>query len=131
MGKRISDFEGALEKLLIAWAKGTRVITDEILNHFTSFCNGLLCFVRRELTLGDIIREVLQNFFDLLLAFQDTRPKVSIRWNDDKVLGVSQFLEEFVLEWRQVWLNSTPSKVCCGLLEKVGDLVTKFDRDGS
>jgi hypothetical protein len=40
----------------------------------------LLCFIGRELTVGDSIRkEVLQNIFDVLLAFQDARPKVFIR----------------------------------------------------
>jgi hypothetical protein len=116
VGERIGDFEGASEKFFIAGTEGAGVIVNEIFDHGISFFNGLLGFFGRELTIGDIVREVLQNFFDVLLAFQDARPKVFIRRNDDKILGVSQVLEEFVLERRQVRLSSTSAKVCSGLL---------------
>ncbi len=131
MGERIGDFEGASEKFLIARAEGAGVIVNKIFDHGSSVCYGLFCFFGRELTIGGIVREVLQNFFDVLLAFQDARPKVFIRRNDDKILGVSQVSEEFVLERRQVRLSSTSLKVCSGLLEEVGDSGTKFDGDGS
>jgi hypothetical protein len=131
MGKRIGDFEGASEKFLIARAEGAGVIVNKIFDHGINVSYGLLCFFGRELTIGSIVREVLKNFFDVFLAFQDARPKVFIRRNDNKILGVSQVSEEFVLERRQVRLSSTSLKVCPSLLEKVGDSGTKFDGDGS
>jgi hypothetical protein len=49
---------------------------------------------------GNSIREVLQKISNVLLAFQDARPKVFIRRNDKKVLGVLQLLED--LFWSSV-----------------------------
>jgi hypothetical protein len=64
------------------------------------------------------IREVLKNILDILLAFQDARPKVFIRRNDDKVRGVLQIWEDFVLERHQVEWNLMPSKLCLDLLKE-------------
>jgi hypothetical protein len=73
---------------------------------------------------------MIQNFVGVFLAFKNARPKVFIRWKDDKLLGASQVLEQFVLERRQVWCDLMPLKLCLDLLEKAEDLCTKFNGDG-
>ena len=89
MGKGVVDFKGTSEVLLVTRAKGMGVIADEIVYHFTCFFNGLFGFVGRELTIGDIVGEMGQNFGDIFFSFENARPKVFIRRKDDKFLGAS------------------------------------------
>jgi hypothetical protein len=56
----------------------------------------LLSFVERELTVGGTIGEVVQNFFDVLLAFQDARDDfnpnqlfIRSNWEPNKAISLS------------------------------------------
>jgi hypothetical protein len=53
------------------------VIRDEGFYHLTCFFIGLLSFIGRELTLGGTVREVVQNFFDVLWCSKMQGPRFS------------------------------------------------------
>jgi hypothetical protein len=97
------------------------VVPNKVEDHIFNFIDLFFCISRGEPTIGGIVSKMSEHTSNVLGSLQDTRTKVLIGWKDDKILVLSEIVEELLLVGRQVWCDSTPNERGLELLQKVSD----------